>query len=62
MKGCPTCDGQKVVDPAFLGETQKVLAELTADLITFCREKKIDYHQLPILQKVAACIRSIESL
>ena len=62
MKGCPACEGQKIINPAFLMETKKALADLTAELIIFCHENKVDYHQIPALQSVATAIRIIESL
>lgn len=62
MKGCPECEGRKIIDPAFLEEAKKSFADLTADIIVFCSKNKIDYRELSSLPKVATCIRILESL
>lgn len=52
----------KIIDQAFLEEAKKAFADLTADIVVFCHEKKIDYRELPTLPKLARCIRILESL
>jgi hypothetical protein len=51
-----------IVDPIFLEETKAAFAQLTVDLVVFCKKKKIDHTDLPILPDIARIIRIIESL
>lgn len=62
MRGCPECEGRKIIDPAFLEEAKKAFSDLTTDLIVFCSQNKINYRDLSSLPKVATCIRILESL
>ena len=59
---CPRCEDMTIVDPNFLEETKSAFAQLTVDLVVFCKQNKVDHKDLPILQSIARVIRIVESL
>ena len=59
---CNRCSEMAVVDAAFLEQSKSVFAELLVSLVVFCKQKRIDHTDLPVLQQVAVCIRTLESL
>ena len=59
---CPRCRNLKVVDPFFIEEAKKAFVKLTAELVIFADENKIDHKKMPVLTEVAKVIRIIEML
>jgi len=50
---CMRCEGLAVVDTRVLVEAKDANARLMAELLEFCRVKKIDHKTLPALTQVA---------
>lgn len=59
---CPRCQDMTLIDPVFLEETKSAFAQLTVDLVLFCKKHKIDHTDLAILPDIARAIRIMESL
>lgn len=59
---CPRCDGRNVVDPMFVREARNTFVKLTAELVLFADNNKIDYRKMPILTEVARAVRIIEMM
>lgn len=59
---CPRCTGLKVIDPLYIIEAKKTCAELSAQLLIFAKEQRIDYRDIPAFTEVARMIRVLEML